>query len=269
MGAKQTALGPLGAKFFSLMQTRNQNLVKLGELQTVLKLTPGQEQTLLKRLADNGFLLRLQKGVYLVPKKLPAGGSWRPNDYYVIDQFMKLSNAKYYIGGFSAVYYHGLVQQVVDQFTIYNDKYTGIKNFGQLRVSFIKVSKKRIAGYTRVSVPNSGTVNMATLAKTLVDLIQDWSRYMLLEEAYTWMTQACKETEFLQELILLVSKVANKVTIRRIAYWLWRNGVSQKKLMPLIQQLSPVKDYIVLYPNKQKIGNKNKKWWVLDNGEQT
>jgi hypothetical protein len=48
MAKKQPSLGPLGTKFFSLMQVRRQTLIRLGELQDSLNLTSVQEQALLK-----------------------------------------------------------------------------------------------------------------------------------------------------------------------------------------------------------------------------
>jgi len=267
MGTSKSALGPLGSKFFSLMQAREQNQVKLGELQTALKLTPDQERTLLKRLAVKGYIFRLQKGIYLIPKRLPAGGPWRPNDYYIIDQFMKLHDAIYYIGGMSAVYYHELIQQTVNQFTVYNDQYSGKKSFGHFSVIFIKTKSQNITGFLTVDVPNNGKVNIATLARTVLDLIQHWSRYQLLEEAYSWLEQFNSTKTFLDDLIELTTHCANQATIRRVGYCLEKFGTSDKKLLPLTQQLGETKSYIPLFPNLEIKGDKNKKWSIIENGK--
>lgn len=265
MAKKQSSLGPLGTKFFSLMQARGQTLIRLGELQELLNLTSGQEHSLLKRLVNNGYLLRLKKGVYLIPKQLTPGGAWRPNDYYIIDQYMRVLRAKYYISGFNAVYYHGLTQQVPNQFIVYNDKYSGKRNFGQLTVSFIKIKSEQIVGFKTIEVRNNNSVNIATLAKTLLDLIQDWTRYQMLEEAYNWLNQYSKDDVFLKELIYLTANYGNKNTIRRIGYYLEKTGINSKKLMSLIKQLTPIKGYVPLFPNSIIKGKKNKKWQVIDN----
>ena len=246
MAIIKSSLGPLGTTFFSLMQVRQQTLVRLGDLQISLGLNPSQEHALLKRLTNTGYLLRLQKGYYLVPQKLPAGGAWRPNDYYIIDQYMKLLDAKYYVGGFSAVYYHGLTQQIPNQFTVYNDKYSGKRSFGKLCVVFIKVQSKQIVGFMTTAVPHHGTVNIATLAKTLLDLIQDWSRYQMLEEAYDWLEQNSQKNEFLNEFIPLATNYSNKSTMRRLGYYMEKSGVNEKKLLPLFKHLNIIKSYILL-----------------------
>lgn len=265
MAKVKSSLGPLGSKFFSLMQVRQQTLVRLGDLQASLGLNSSQEHALLKRLTNKGYLLRLQKGAYLVPQKLPAGGAWRANDYYIINQYMMLLGAKYYIGGISAVYYHGLTQQIPNQFTVYNDKYSGKRNFGKLRVAFIKVQSKRIVGFATTTVPHHGNVNIATLAKTLLDLIQDWPRYHLLEEAFDWLRQNSQKKEFLNEFVSLAANYSNKSTMRRLGYFMEKSGVNEKDLLPFLNQLDTIKSYVPLYPNLSTAGRKNNKWQVIDN----
>lgn len=262
-----SSLGPLGTKFFSLMQVRHQTLVRLGDLQGPLHLTPSQEHSLLKRLANNGYLFRLKRETYLVPQQLTPGGVWRPNDYYIIDQYMKVLGARYYIGGFSAIYYHGLTQQIPNQFTVYNDKYSGKKNFGQLAVSFIKVKSAQIVGFSTVDVQNNNVVNIATLAKTLLDLIQDCLRYQMSEEAYGWVKRYSKDDKFLKELIHLTAQYGNKNTIRRIGYYLEKIGADSRKLHSLTKQLTAIKSYVPLFPNFPIKGEKNKKWQVIDNAQ--
>lgn len=249
------------------MQVRHQTLVRLGELQGPLHLTPSQEHSLLKRLANNGYLFRLKREIYLIPQQLTPGGAWRPNDYYIIDQYMKVLDTHYYIGGFSAVYYHGLIQQVPNSFVVYNDKYSGKRNFGQLVVSFIKIQSERIVGFTTVVVQNN-TVNIATLAKTLLDFVQDFSRYQMLEEAYEWVKQYSKNDKILKELIHLTAQYGNKNTIRRIGYYLEKTGVDSRKLHSLAKQLTTIKSYVPLFPNFAIKGKKNKKWQVIDNAQQ-
>ncbi len=265
MGKKTTSLGPLGSKFFSLAQHRQQTLVRQGELQESLGLTKSQEHTLLKRLTNKGYILRLHRGIYLVPAKLPAGGYWRPNDFYVIEQYMKILDANYYIGGLYAAYYHGLIQQIPSQFLVYNDKYSGNKHFGTLYVSFIKTKSKNIVGFNIEKVPNYGDVHIATKAKSILDIIQDWGRYKLLEDAYQWLGQCCQDEKFLMEFIKLARDHSNKNTIRRIGYYLEKLGVSEQKLIALKQKLSPLKSYVSVYPNRDKQGKKNKKWQIIDN----
>jgi len=143
---KSVKLGSLGTKFFAYVQAREIEIVCLGDLQARLGLSPAQEQSLLKRLANSGFILRLKRGVYLVPERFPMGGSWQPNEYYLIAKYMQFVDAKYYIGGFVAIHYYGLTTQIPNVFTVYNDTFSGNRMIGKLKITFIKILPNRING---------------------------------------------------------------------------------------------------------------------------
>lgn len=61
---KSFKLGSLGTKFFAYIQARGIEIVKFDDLQVRLGLLPEQEHNLLKRLANNGCILRLKRGVW-------------------------------------------------------------------------------------------------------------------------------------------------------------------------------------------------------------
>src|SRR5690242_13896060 len=106
------SLGKLGTHFFSLMQMRGQEILHLGEIQSALHISSKQEKVLLSQLAKKGLIVRLQRGIYLIPKRIPPGGHWQPSAYYLISQLMKVLNVHYYIGGTNAFHYYGLTEQV-------------------------------------------------------------------------------------------------------------------------------------------------------------
>lgn len=265
MKSTKTSLGPIGSKFFALMQTKNQEIVRLGELQKPLGLSSTQEQKLLQRLTSNGYLLRLQRGIYIIPPTIPAGGYWRPNEYYIIDTFMQIHNAKYYVSGIAAFNYHNLTEQIANQYTVYNDKISGAKQFGTLGVQFIKIDKKRITGFIEISLPNNKKAYIANLARTILDAINDWRRYQKILDVYDWLSQYKEDTKFMQEFIQLTQKCANMNAIRRIGYILEKLGLSEKQLLPLYKKLKPIQSWVPLIPNRNSRGTTNKKWRVIDN----
>jgi predicted transcriptional regulator of viral defense system len=261
---KRTALGIYGAKFFALMQMRHQGRVTLGELQAALGLTASQEKTLLMRLARNGYIFRLQRGIYLVPSYIPSGGSWQPNELYIIAQYMEIQQASYFISGQYAFHYYGLSQQLAAQLTVYNNKISGIKKFGRISMKFIKIPRKQVTGYMAVNIGNDlGEVNIATLERTVLDAIND-SRYRLLPEAYTWLEQHAQQPKFLKQFFELVLTCAKKNTIRRVGYYLENKGflTGLEKLSELVQ---PSTAWVQLVSNNSYKGINNKKWGIIDN----
>src|SRR5438552_17042518 len=62
------------------LQMRKQPVVTTGELTGPLRLTRLQERELFRRMSRGGLIARVRPGLYLVPQRLPLGGSWRPDE---------------------------------------------------------------------------------------------------------------------------------------------------------------------------------------------
>ncbi len=262
---KRANLGNLRIKFFAYIQSTKQSIVRIGDLQRRLELTAMQEHNLLKRLAKSGLVLRLKRGIYLVPQKLPAGGYWQPNEYYLIAKYMEVLGGEYYIGGSIAIHHYHFTTQIPNQFNVYNTKLSGKKQVGQLKIQFIKISPNRMGGINKLPIPHHTiTVNISNLARTLLDSVNDWSRYNTLPIAYDWINQYKNDLKIMKELIDLTSKFANKNTLRRIGYIL-DNSLSEKQLRPLTKKLRPFQDWVKLDPKGNYQGKTNKKWGIINN----
>src|SRR3990167_1860819 len=264
MKETRPSLGPLGSNFFAYMQVKGKELVRLGELQEPLGLSAFQEQKLLQRLADKGYLIRLKRGVYLVPQKIPPGGFLRPSEYYVIAKYMEVQNAKYYVSGLAAFNYHGLSHQIANQYVVYNNKISGLKNIDQIAIRFIKTSEKNITGTHLITIKNIN-VPIASLEKSVLDVINDWQRYQILAKAYEWLKKYKKNKKFINEFIRLTLLCANNNAIRRIGYYLEKLGVNKQKLSPLLKKLNSIQSWIILIPKQQQKGKTNNKWRIIDN----
>ncbi len=265
MGKRSPALGILGTKFFAWVQLNHLQIIHIGELQRPLALSATAEAELFKRLARQGYILRLKRGVYLVPDKIPAGGHWQPNDYYLVAQLMKVYHANYYVGGLSAFHHHGFVQQIPNEIVVYNDKISGAKQPGRLRVVCIKTAKRRIQGIEKFKMPDKTVISIASLARTLMDAVYDWSRYNSIPQAYEWIATQKNNPATLEELVRLTIHYSNKNTIRRIGYILDLLDTSTKLRNKLLQQLSPIKSWVPLDPKAPAIGTQNKIWRIIDN----
>lgn len=266
MQKKNPELGPLGAKFFAYAQSHKMDIVCLGDIQKPLNLTSLQERRLLERLNKVGFIFRLQRGVYIVPEKLTAGGFWRPNDYLIIAVYMELHQANYYLGGLSAFNRHGFSSQIPMQLAVYNDKVSGLKKFGKLTIKFIKVAKRCISAFDSLAIPaHQKNIHVASLAKTILDAINDCNRYKILPEAFLWLKKHSTDKKFLRDFISLVTQSANNNAVRRIGFYLEQQGVDNEILKPLFKKIAPTKAWIALIPNKNRRGKTNKKWGIINN----
>lgn len=268
MQKKNPELGPLGAKFFAYAQAHKIDIVRLGDIQKPLGLTSIQERRLFERLNKVGLVFRIQRGVYIVPEKLTAGGFWRPNDYLIIAVYMELHQANYYLGGLSAFNRHGFSSQIPMQLTVYNDKISGSKKFGKLVIKFIKVAKRCITSFDSLAIhAHQKNIHIASLAKTILDAINDCNRYKTVPEAYLWLKKYCADKKFLKNFIILVTKSANNNAVRRIGFYLEQQGIGNETLKPLLKRISPTQAWITLIPNKKRRGKTNKKWGIINNAK--
>lgn len=266
MKKRSSKLGHLGEQFFALMQMKHQEQVRLGELQQALNITPKQEKELLSRLARAGYILRLLRGVYLVPAKLPPGGRWMPDEYTIVFELMKLLGARYQISGPLAFQRYGLSEQIPNVITIYNDKKSGLQKIGSLTIQLVKVSPERVGGTETIALSDGKQVYIANLARTLVDAVYDWSRFNTLPKAYDWIAQYQQNPELIKALITITIQYSNVSTMRRIGYVLEILGISPRKTQRLFSQLKPTQSWIPLNPSKPAKGITNKKWGIIDNG---
>ena len=70
-----TALGKIQTQFFAYVQMRRLQTVQTGDLVRAWDIMPQQERELLSRLARRSLIARVRRGLYLVPPRLPPGGS--------------------------------------------------------------------------------------------------------------------------------------------------------------------------------------------------
>ena len=222
----------------------------------------------MKRLTRSGLIVRLARGVFLVPNKIPAGGFWQPNSNYIILKLMELYGAKYYVGGMAAMQYYGLTTQIPNEITLFNNKLNGRKIIGSQLFNLIKVNSKKLSTNIAIDPKNTGgKLYMATLAQTLLDAVQYWKRLGTLPDTYDWIQQNVKDKMLITELVRVTSQYSNIIAIRRIGYCLEKLGVSQTRLKPLRKKLTASQGWVAFDPNRPSKGKTNKKWRIIDNAE--
>ncbi len=102
MKSKGPELGSLSSRFFAYVQLKKLDIVRTGEIAPILNITGSQERDLFRRLSDSGWILRLKRGVYLVPSRIPAGGKYSPGAALILQKLMEEEKGKYQICGSTA-----------------------------------------------------------------------------------------------------------------------------------------------------------------------
>jgi predicted transcriptional regulator of viral defense system len=264
---RKTRLGALEQRFLSYAQLQNLKVVKLGQLRSALFLSAEQEKKLLSRLALSGIIVRLKRGVYLIPSRLPLGGLWNPGEYTILTELMKASDfGKYQLCGLQVFNHYGFSEQVSNQIYCYNNRISGNKTIAGMEFNFIKVDSKRLGGIKEIITDDNSTIIMPTKTRALMDAVYDWSRFGTLPEAYSWIREELgKDPSLAGDLLDMTIKFGNLGTLRRIGYLLDSIGMIDRKKEKIIRKFNKKKSVVPFVPENSMQGTLNNEWGIIDN----
>ena len=267
MKSKGPGLGSLSSRFFAYVQLKKLDLVHTGEIASILDITASQERDLFRRLSDSGWILRLKRGVYLVPPRIPAGGKYSPGAALILQKLMEEEKGRYQICGQTAFNFYGLDDQIPSVTYLYNNRISGKRSIGSLAFQFIKVADERLGAVNAVRTREDMEMIYPSKARTLMDAVYDWSRFNSLPRGYEWIKEEIKnEPKLASELIEVTAKFGNMATIRRIGCLLETLGLNPKIMNRLLRQLSTSSSLIPWIPGRSAKGSINRKWGIIVNG---
>ncbi len=132
------------------LQMRGASTVRTGDLTGPLGLTPEQERKLLSRMAGGGLIARVRRGLYLVPSRLPLGGSWSPDAALALATLLEDKQGQYQICGPNAFSRYGFDSQVPTRVYAYNNRLSGDRRIGAVELTLIKVADGRLGDTEQV-----------------------------------------------------------------------------------------------------------------------
>ena len=259
-------LGNLSSKFFAYVQLKGKDIIRNGELASVLSISESRERSLLHRLSKSGWIVRLKRGVYLVPPRIPAGGKYSPGVALILHKLMEVQDGKYQICGPTAFNFYGFDDQISNITYVYNNRISAIRMIGNLEFQFIKIADTRLGAADSFRARNGGEIIYSSKARTLMDAVYNWSRFNGLPRGYDWIRkEADRDLKLISELVEVTFQYGNQATDRRIGYLLDTLDQPLKTLNRLQLQLSASKALIPWIPWKSARGKINRKWGVIDN----
>ena len=267
MKSKGPELGNLSSRFFALVQLKKLDIVRSGEIAPVLDISASQERDLFRRLSKSGWILRLKRGVYLVPPRIPAGGKYSPGPALILQKLMEELQGRYQVCGPSAFNFYGLDEQIPSVIYIYNNRISGKRSIGSLAFQFIKVSDERLGAINVVRTGENQEIIYSSMERTLMDAVYDWSRFNSLPRGYDWIrAEITNESKFVSDLIDVTVKYGNMATIRRIGYLLNTLIENPTMMNRLKRQLSISNSLIPLVPGVSAKGSVDREWGIIING---
>jgi predicted transcriptional regulator of viral defense system len=260
-------LGSLASRFFAYVQLKKLDIVRTGEIAPILNIVESQERDLFRRLSDSGWILRLKRGVYLVPPRLPAGGKYSPGAALILQKLMAEKQGKYQICGPTAFNFYGFDGQIPSVTFLYNNRISGKRSIGSLAFQFVKVADERLGAVNAVRTREDSEMIYSSRARTLMDAVYDWSRFNSLPRGYEWIKGEIKnDPKLVSELVETTVKFGNMATTRRIGYLLDTLVQNPRMTNQLQLQLSASSSLIPWIPGRSAKGTIDRKWGVIVNG---
>jgi predicted transcriptional regulator of viral defense system len=260
----------------TLVQNRQIQQIRTGDLAGLLAVTPQQERKVLSGLARRGLAARVRRGLYLLPSVLPLGGRWSPGEALALKTLMEDRDAQFQICGPNAFHRYGWDEQVPNRLYAYNNRISGDRSVGQVELTLIRVTDSRLGDTEIVTTPENINLIYSSRARSLVDAVYDWSRFNSLPRAFGWirddLTNARISTADLVEAAL---GFGNQATIRRIGYLLAELSERQQNMARLIparlvmrleETLHSSSSTIPWIPTIAKRGQVVKRWGLVVNG---
>ncbi len=261
-------LGKQETQLLAYLQMRKRQTVRTGDLIEPLQLNPEQERKLLSRMARGGLIARVRPGLYLVPARLPLGGSWSPDEILALNTLMEDRQGRYQICGPNAFNRYGFDEQIPTRIYAYNNRISGERTIGGVSLTLIKVADERLGETEEGRSPEGRPALYSSRVRTLVDAVYDWSRFSSLPKAYDWIRGELAATRVsAEELTRVTLRYGDKGTIRRIGLLLERQGAKEKLLQKLERALEPSTGLIPWIPGKPKRGTISRRWGVVVNEE--
>jgi len=262
-------LGQQETSLLAYAQMRKLRIMRTGELAGPLRLTREQEWELFKRMARGGLIARVRPGLYLVPPRLPLGGSWSPDEILALNTLIEDRQGRYQICGPNAYNRYGFDEQVPARIYAYNNRLSGERQIGVVSITLIKVADERLGSTEEVKNSDGLIAVYSSRVRTLVDAVYDWSRFGSLPRAYDWIRQdLAKKRVTAQDLVRDTLRYGNQGTIRRIGALLEKEEEPELLLRRLEKALKPSVSLIPWIPNAPKRGKINRRWGLIINEQQ-
>ena len=264
---QKSVLGDLSMRLLSYAQLKKKTIARIGDFTTALGLTETQERKLLSRLAKTGLIVRLTRGIYLLPEQLPPGGKYNPGIGVILSILFESIKGDYQICGPAAFNHYGYDEQIPNLTHIYNNRLSGERKIGSLYFQFIKTGDNRLGSIEKISTGNGSEIVYSSNLRTLMDAVYDWSRFNSVPKAYKWIKhEVMKHPEVGTKLAEVTIQYGNQSTLRRIGYLLDSLEAQQSKLELMRDSFSNTKSIIPYIPGIDTNGPINKKWGIFENG---
>ena len=233
--------------------SRKANIFTFDDAQKISNINRNILKVLLKRLENQGWIERIEKGKYMI---IPLGAK---KEAYTLNEFIigSILVKPYAISYWSALNFHSFTEQIPSTVFIQtvSRKKSQDKTIFGINYKIVKVKNQKFFGFQQETIDDSG-VFITDREKTIIDCL-DKPQYCggIIEAA-----KAIKSGNYdTKKVVEYAKKIGNTGVIRRLGYLL--------DLYEKNNNLIPVKtrNYLFLNPGLKKIGKIEPKWKLVIN----
>ena len=255
-------LGPLETRLLAWGQMGGRERARSAEIRKSLRLSNRQTVQLLDRMRRKKLLIPLQRGLWLLPPKLPPGGCWTVAPEVILRYLFAAKSGDYQETGLGALQYQGLTDQLANVTAVYNTLLTGRRKIGGLAFQFIKVAPERLGMLDKKALPRR---RVGSLPRVIMDAVYDAARFGTLPAAYRWIRERKDVPRFLDELAACAVAHGDAGTCRRLGAVMELLESAPAVRRKLQRALPEVRTYIPLVPGRGTKGSTMKSWGIIIN----
>ena len=267
MQSMKRRLGNLERQLLAYAQLRKVRELRTGDLTKPLGITAKQERELYSRLARAGLIAQVRRGLYLIPRELPLGGAWTPDEALALNTLMADRGGRYQICGPNAFNRYGFSDQIPNRVYAYNNRLSGERTVGAISLTLIKVADARL-GDTEESTTREGLiVAYSSRVRTLVDAVYDWARFGSLPRGYAGSPASWPNGE-LPPPRSWQRRSATATWAQSVAWVRSSKGRASTPAPAEARRCAPDSTGSIPWiPTRPKRGTLNRRWGVIMNGE--
>lgn len=238
----------------------------------VLNIPRSQLNKIVSSLAHQGWLIRIQRGLYIAND--PIAGLISVHPFLIATHLIEKS----VISHWSAAQFHGLTEQIPQIITASTTKKVvtpsmrdkteeektdkHLFQINDIGYEFITIQKKHLYGIEKIWIDEYSQVSLTDKERTLLDIFLYAKMFGGISEAFGILESSLNSID-IKKLIKYALKYEKKSLTKRLGWILEKLGVKEKTLKPLLNV--PIHYYCRLDPSGPVKGKCEKRWMIQNN----
>lgn len=257
-------LGNAEARFLTILASRDKTIFTTDEARQVSGKSAAATNSLISGLLKKKWLIRLNRGVYLIVPLSAGEASEYSENWYIVAKHL-IEPAPYYLSHFSALEIHEMTTQPVLTVYISTPMRRIFKEIAGATYRFVTIQPDDLWGTEEVWVTPSERVTASDLERTILDCLDRPDLSGGIIEVARGMWAVRDRLDFVR-LAEHTKRLGRKSVAKRLGFLLETFGLGNTEILTALQVLvSP--SYTLLDPSLPAGGRYVSKWRVRANIE--